>query len=241
MARIVDAAGNIGTTASQAVTIDTETDPADNDSFATGTDPNGTFIDSIVIGTPGNDTIDGANSDQTIYGGPGNDTINGGNSIDLVYGGSGNDHMVANNGGDQLYGGSGNDTIEGGESKDLLVGGRGADVLTGGNGADIFQYLSILDSRARSGESDTITDFTSGLDTLDFSEVGGIATLQGATTGSTVDAHSIAWVVNPDGSIDVYVNTTGSEATIGALDGSAPNMQVHLDDVTSLITNDFLI
>jgi len=48
-------------------------------------------------------------------------------------------------------------------------------------------------------------------------------------------------VVNPDGSIDVYVNTTGSEATIGALDGSAPNMQVHLDDVTSLITNDFLI
>jgi Ca2+-binding RTX toxin-like protein len=240
-ARIVDAAGNVGTSTSQDVIIDTSSDPNDNDSFATGTDPNGTFIDSTVIGTPGDDTINGANSDQTIYGGAGDDTLNGGNSMDLVYGGSGNDHIVANNGGDQLYGGSGNDTIEGGQSKDLLVGGHGADVLIGGNGADIFQYLSPLDSPAQAGEFDTITDFTSVLDILDFSEIGGITTLQGAATGSTVDAHSIAWVINPDGSVDVYVNTTGSAATIGAIDSSAPDMQVHLDNVTSLVTTDFLI
>jgi Ca2+-binding RTX toxin-like protein len=194
-----------------------------------------------VIGTTDDDEINGANSDQTIYGGAGNDILNGGNSMDLVYGGSGNDRIVANNGGDQLYGGSGNDTIDGGESKDLLVGGRGADVLTGGNGADVFQYLSALDSPAQVGEFDTIKDFTSNLDTLDFFEVGGITTLQGATTGSTVDANSIAWVINPDGSTDVYVNTTGSAETIGASDSSAPNMQIHLENVTSLITTDFLI
>jgi Ca2+-binding RTX toxin-like protein len=209
--------------------------------FATGSDRNGTFIGSTVIGTTDDDEINGANSDQTIYGGAGNDTLNGGNSMDLVYGGSGNDHIVANNGGDQLYGGSAMTRLTAARAKTLLVGGRGADVLTGGNGADVFQYLSPLDSPAQVGEFDTIKDFTSNLDTLDFFEVGGITTLQGATTGSTVDANSIAWVINPDGSTDVYVNTTGSAETIGAMDGSAPNMQVHLEDVTSLVVTDFLI
>lgn len=67
-----------------------------------------------------------------------------------------------------LDGHSGNDTISGGAGNDVLDGGAGCDRLTGGAGQDDFAYHSV--SSSRPGAPDVITDFTRGVDLLDFTE-----------------------------------------------------------------------
>lgn len=65
-------------------------------------------------------------------------------------------------GADILQGLGGNDLIDGGTSDDIIRDGGGSDTLTGGAGADVF----IL---SRDGETDTITDFVVGEDSIDLS------------------------------------------------------------------------
>ena len=79
----------------------------------------------------------------------------------------GNDTVYGGAGSDIINGGPGNDYIHGGDGDDLITGGVGADTLTGGNGADVFIYTATGDSN-NVGSIDTITDFTSGADTLRF-------------------------------------------------------------------------
>jgi Ca2+-binding RTX toxin-like protein len=71
----------------------------------------------------------------------------------------GNDMLVGYLGGDKISGGDGNDWIDGREGNDTLTGGAGNDTLTGGIGSDRF----VLD---QGSGVDTITDFTSAVDTI---------------------------------------------------------------------------
>lgn len=57
---------------------------------------------------------------------------------------------------------------------DTLNGGPGNDTLTGGEGRDIFAYDTAKDT-----VGDVITDFTPGSDTLDLSQIGGLAFSEG--------------------------------------------------------------
>jgi serralysin len=67
--------------------------------------------------------------------------------------------------GDRLYGGDGNDTLIGGLADDTLDGGSGNDTLDGGAGEDTFVF--------RAGhDADIITDFETGIDTLDLTSFG---------------------------------------------------------------------
>lgn len=66
-----------------------------------------------------------------------------------------------------IDGGAGNDTIIGSNVADTIVGGVGGDILTGGGGADVFDYNSAVESRGTT--IDRITDFTDGVDLIDFS------------------------------------------------------------------------
>lgn len=59
-------------------------------------------------------------------------------------------------------GGTGGDTLIGNGSNNLLIGGGGADKLTGGGGGDSFAFRTLAEG------GDTITDFTSGTDSLQF-------------------------------------------------------------------------
>ncbi|MCY7369897.1 MAG: tandem-95 repeat protein, partial [Polaromonas sp.] len=70
---------------------------------------------------------------------------------------------------DQIFGLASNDVIRGFNGNDRIVGGGGRDTLTGGAGADTFVLAVLADSLAGAGRRDIITDFTVGVDKLDFS------------------------------------------------------------------------
>jgi serralysin len=68
---------------------------------------------------------------------------------------------------ENAVGGNVSDTITGNAYDNHITGGGGADALTGGAGHDFFVYSSASDSSTVL--FDTITDFSDGTDTLDFS------------------------------------------------------------------------
>ena len=81
-------------------------------------------------------------------------------------------NALANNlnggaGADTLDGGAGNDVLTGGEGNDVLIGGLGNDNLTGNAGSDLFVFNSAPNA---STNKDTLIDFLSGTDKLQFSK-----------------------------------------------------------------------
>ncbi|MFC3692680.1 calcium-binding protein [Chenggangzhangella methanolivorans] len=112
----------------------------------------GTNFDDVINGKGGNDELEGNGGNDKLYGGSGNDDLEGDSGNDTLEGGSGND---------ELDGGSGNDVLKGGKGNDELDGGIGNDILTGGKGFDTFKF-------ERFDGADTITDFKSGQDTIEF-------------------------------------------------------------------------
>ena len=102
-------------------------------------------LPATIIGTTGNDLINGTNGPDVIVGLGGNDVINGGNGNDVICGyagndtlngGSGNDTLLGSYGLDTLNGQNGIDTLDGGDDSDTLNGGNDPDTLRGGNGND---------------------------------------------------------------------------------------------------------
>ena len=97
-------------------------------------------------------------------GGAGSDTLSG---IEGLSGGTAADTLTGNDSDNLLWGKAGNDTLIGAGGADQLRGGDGLDTLTGGAGADWF----IFDTAANATTNkDTISDFTSGTDKLQFSK-----------------------------------------------------------------------
>jgi Tol biopolymer transport system component len=77
-----------------------------------------TSASDVILGTPGDDTVNALNGDDVFCGLGGDDVFEGG---------------VGN---DWANGGRGRDTLSGGKGNDRLLGGRGADVLNGMGGRD---------------------------------------------------------------------------------------------------------
>ncbi|MBX5337036.1 tandem-95 repeat protein [Vibrio parahaemolyticus] len=139
---------------------------------------------------------------------------------DTIYGGAGNDILFGQGGNDKLFGGADND---------ILIGGLGSDILTGGDGEDIFKWLDVANER------DTVTDFSSSEDSLDFSdlfddlskdEVGDL--LSDLQSGShTGDAGGYHVEVSQDGSADTNLSITKGSSTLDIHFNSAS-----VDDIT---------
>ena len=107
--------------------------------------------------------------------------------------GSGNDlnnQITGNSGANLLFGGNGNDTLNGGLGNDEIIGGAGNDILIGGGGADVFfvQIESISASTDLIGavETDTISDYANGIDSLDFSDVDADISTNGVDDAFTI-------------------------------------------------------
>ncbi|WP_274057171.1 tandem-95 repeat protein [Vibrio parahaemolyticus] len=139
---------------------------------------------------------------------------------DTIYGGAGNDILFGQGGNDKLFGGADND---------ILIGGLGSDILTGGDGEDIFKWFDVVNER------DTVTDFSSSEDSLDFSdlfddlskdEVGDL--LSDLQSGShTGDAGGYHVEVSQDGSADTNLSITKGSSTLDIHFNSAS-----VDDIT---------
>jgi Ca2+-binding RTX toxin-like protein len=110
----------------------------------------------------------------------------GGIGNDVLFGDQGNDTLCGGSGDDILFGGSGDDVLFGDSGNDTLIGGFGNDTLMGDDGSNTF----ILGS----GGTETIIDFTQGVDSLallggldfnqlSFTQTNGSAAISVAGTG----------------------------------------------------------
>ncbi len=97
----------------------------------------GTDGNDRINGTPGDDVIVGLGGRDRIAGGAGNDLICGGEGIDIIKGNRGRDRIFGGPGKDRVFGNSGRDVIDGGTGRDRVFGGGGLDTITGGAGVDI--------------------------------------------------------------------------------------------------------
>jgi uncharacterized repeat protein (TIGR01451 family) len=96
----------------------------------------GTPGDDVLQGTGRADAIVGLTGNDQIYSGGGNDVICSDGGVDLVDGGPGKDFINGGGGPDRLIGEDGGDTLKGKSGRDRLAGGQGNDILGGGKGLD---------------------------------------------------------------------------------------------------------
>ncbi|MGD9917685.1 MAG: calcium-binding protein [Paenirhodobacter sp.] len=202
-----------------------------------------TTFDQILTGTAGDDSLTGGDGADWILGDGGNDTLNGGKGSDLLEGGAGDDKLYGVRGDDTLDGGDGNDLLDAGRGNAVLDGGAGDDLLianlfsgasqtlSGGSGADTFQITQAVTGTGHV----TITDFETGLDTLDL----GTATVAGFAAGAggieltlgSGDGITLAGLSLWDG-----VQMFGAELAAGAVIGTAGEDRIFGtagDDVTT--------
>ncbi len=94
---------------------------------------------NIIIGLGGNDIIRGGGGDNVIIGGPGDNQLFGGsNNNIIVASGSGINELYGGNKSNILIAGAGSTLLVAGKGNDKLYGGGGNDVFIGGPGADYF-------------------------------------------------------------------------------------------------------
>ena len=99
---------------------------------------NGTPWPDVIAGLGGNDIIRGRQGNDIICGGAGADLIRGDNGVDVLMGGVGPDEIYGGNGNDEISGGPGNDRLFGANGADDISGDSGLDWIFGGNGADVI-------------------------------------------------------------------------------------------------------
>ncbi|MES2944725.1 MAG: calcium-binding protein [Pseudomonadota bacterium] len=73
-----------------------------------------------------------------VLGSTGDDSLNGNNTDNMMLGNAGNDTLVGLEGNDSLYGQAGNDSLMAGLGNDTLDSGLGQDTLVGGDGSDVY-------------------------------------------------------------------------------------------------------
>lgn len=82
-----------------------------------------------LVGTAGDDLLQGGGGDDSLDGLAGNDTLHGEAGRDTLRGGDGNDMLRGGDGIDYLFGGAGDDQLEGGDDIDEIDGGDGTDTV----------------------------------------------------------------------------------------------------------------
>lgn len=91
---------------------------------------------ATIMGTPGDDVLDGTAGPDVIVGGRGDDVVTAFDGDDIICLGAGDDEADSGDGDDIVDGGSGADVVKGGADDDLLLGNKHADTLHGGTGSD---------------------------------------------------------------------------------------------------------
>ena len=209
---------------------------------------------NILTGGAGNDFLNGGLGNDTMVGGTGNDvyTVDSAGDVVTELASEGIDHVQSSitytlganvenlglsgtasiNGtgnalDNSISGNSNNNILNGGAGNDFLNGGLGNDSLIGGAGSDYFAFNTAPNATTN---KDTITDFVTGVDKLQFSKavftglgsiVGNISAAQFWSGAGVVAAH------DADDRI-VYNTTTGALYYDGDGAGGVAAVQVAL-------------
>ncbi|KPF67295.1 hypothetical protein IP88_12340 [alpha proteobacterium AAP81b] len=189
--------------------FDNVTASAFNDNITGDNDAN------TLTGGDGNDTLIGAAGADQLFGGIGNDSIRAGNDNDYIEAGNGNDTVLGDAQNDTLFGGAGDDNLNGGGNDDYLNGGTGTNTLTGGTGLDIFDFDT-------ASFTDTITDFRTGLDKIDVSDIAGFTFIGGAAFSGANQLRfytdganrALAGDIDGDGVADLVIHLTGAVSVV---------------------------
>ena len=120
---------------------------------------------TVLLTTTGFQDTGGAGHDELIS----IEKVVGSNFGDIIYGDSNPNTLFGEGGDDYIDAGANDDILYGNAGADSLIGGLGQDVMTGGSGSDVFYFFDIAESTA--AKPDTITDFTSGQDLIDLSDI----------------------------------------------------------------------
>ena len=125
---------------------------------------NGTAVADVIAGLGGDDVISGLGGDDIICGGNGKDVIRGGTGRDLIRGDHGRDKLYGDQDLDWIFGGDGHDKIFGNGDKDVLSGQRGSDTLKGKRGDDALFGGPGADT-LNGAEGDDLLNGQQGMDT----------------------------------------------------------------------------
>jgi Ca2+-binding RTX toxin-like protein len=181
------------------------------------------------------------------------------------------DQVTGGAGIDTINGGAGSDFITAGDGADVITGGAGADTLTGGGGADVFRFETVATITGAAGINvDTITDFTTTSDKINFGTAGsgagatipGLTLVPGQTTAAAfaagvADATPVATVadvytaIGNNAAFSQNANFAGSAATASGIvaktitfaNGAAAGQYLVVNDSTAAFqaANDIVV
>lgn len=202
-----------------------------------------------LFGGAGADTLNGNTGSDVLVGGVGDDVFFVDNAADRIIEGVGGGYdivrtsvnftLAAGIAVQELRAdGGGEISLTGNGSANRLVAGTGVNSLTGGGGRDVFVFdfgsITNIDSGI-SGNRDTITDFSQGIDRMDLSGIDANTGVSGdqafANLGTSAAANRLWWLAS---GLDVILH--------GDVDGNATaDFELLLRNLTSLNTADIIL
>ncbi len=171
-----------------------------------------------------------------IVGTAGDDILNGTAAADIIYGQLGDDEIDGGGGNDTIFGGGDRDTLNGGVGNDILSGGADSDDLIGGAGADIFRYYLVSESTL--ADSDKIKDFKgSEGDKIDLSLID--ANYLVGENNAFVITSSFTMVA---GQLVISSTSSGVYWVRGDVNGDGiADLQIEVRSSVALTANDFIL
>ena len=194
-----------------------------------------------IYGLAGNDFLIGGVIDNVLGGGEGNDRLFGGSGADILRGGSGIDVVLGEAGNDQLFGEAEADVMQGGDGDDVLNGDAGDDSLEGEAGDDVLAGGTGADQLYGGAGSDTYRfDLGDGFDSIFDSGPG--SDIDRVVFGSGITSNSVGLSTSV-GQIVIKVGAGSDGIRSGSVDdvfGSQTIEQFFFSDGTSLTYADFV-
>jgi serralysin len=203
------------------------------------TSPTRVVVDLLTGGTAGDAAGDTYVSIEKVKGSPFSDILRGANNADILQGDVGT-------GSDTLVGRGGNDVLDGGPGADVLIGGLGKDLLAGNSGsadgyADQFIYNAIAESTPGANH-DTITDFThADHDVINLSAIDADTVHAGNQIFRFIGTDTFAHYHSLHPSVLGMVRFVGGLVQANVNANLAPDLEIHLLNVASMVAGDFVL
>jgi Ca2+-binding RTX toxin-like protein len=175
-------------------------------------------IEILQFNTSGNFTATGNVLDNVIRSGGGNDVLSGGD------------------GDDEIQASAGNDSLDGGDGDDFLNGSAGADVVTGGAGSDLIQ-IGFFESGVGAA-ADRITDFATGVDTVDVSSWDANRNVAGNQAFTWVGTAAFSGTA---GELRTYFDGVDTWVQADRNGDSVADFEIRFDGNVSLAGSDFIL